>query len=239
MIRIILILALLLPISCGGSGSSDEGQPELLRIIHAATGFSDLEISVSQGSSSSSSSSTAREEKEDPVSLEASYGNVVDYFAVPEGTVEVHVRETDSVIPALELTPTIDSGLIQTLLLTETSDALTGTFITDDTLDTNNGQFRIRVVNGIGTEVDAYIGFPSADFSDASSLAAAVAFTTASTYIDIDDGQYVVYITRAGSSTIVAETPSTNFESGVRYSIVTFEDSDGGQPYSARVLRDR
>ena len=164
---------------------------------------------------------------------------MVDYFAIPEGAVDVRVREVNSVTPALELAPTIDSGLIQTLLLTETGGALTGTFITDDTLDTNDGQFRVRVVNGIGAAIDAYIGFPTADFGDASSLASAVAFTTASTYRNIDAGQYVVYLTTAGSTSVVAETASTNFEPGVRYSIMAFEDSDGGRPYSARVLRDR
>lgn len=228
-------------VGCGTSGSSDEGSPELLRVIHGATEFDDLEITVFQASSSSSSASSARyaEAKEDPISLTTDYAGVLDYFAIPEGDIEVQVRESDTVLPTLQLTPSIESGSVQTLLLTESSSVLTGTFITDDTLKTNEGQFRIRLVNAIGTDIDAYIGFPSASFSDASVFASAVAATGASSYQGIEEGEYNLYITRAGSSTVVAENENVILESGVRYSIVAFETEGGGQPYSLRVLRDR
>lgn len=221
----------LLPVAgCGGGGGGDELEPEFMRVIHGATDFEALEVSVLLEQSSSSSAPAAKEASDPRV---VPFGGVLDYFGVPEGAAIVRVRETDEVFPELELAQTIEPGSQQTLLLTTVDKALTGTFIADDTQDPQEGQFRIRVINATDRALDGHIAFAGADFDDASAFSEGTASGGASEYRGIDAGKYRLFITAEGSSEVLAEADDLELQEGRSYSLAIVGE------YQVRLLRDR
>ena len=221
----ILAVALLFFVSCGGGGSSGEDAPELLRFVNALVEEDSVQVTIGA---------------ENPEQVEINYGNDSGYLNAPEGDdIPLRVRKTGSVLPSISESLSIESGKSYSYYIVESEGEVVGTLVedTDDVEDTTIVNTRIFNAAVSDEAVDLYITFPGRGISDVEPVISGAAFNTISDLISFDAGSYKLSATRAGSKTVIASIAAAEFSGGGTYTLVLFEDQDGGSPYFLSLLK--
>ncbi len=223
--QIILLVISLFIFGCGsGGGGGGETNPENLRFFHAEpeTGAIDLSLNGEKAFSG------------------VDYGDVSSTVDVLEGTLPAEVKSELNVLPIVSKDLTIAAGKSYTLFFTQTAGAEDLILQEDTNTEPDEGEFRIRITNfapSRGT-VDVYIQRPGVSVKNQSPTLSALAYQAFSDYLGIDEGEFVIKYTGAGSKTVIRETEPITFSEGRTYTHVLLDREGGGSPLTSRLLLD-
>lgn len=216
--RIFLLLSLLLGTTtltgCGGSSSDDT----------SAT-YTSSYIQLYNGSANSTSTRLILTDSDDSSVLAgaATYTDATSLVTYTPATYDIKLSRLNSDgddISALETSITLRQSYKHLLLLTgdyNSPELLTLEFLRDDSL---TDTFKLYVVSLLPDDAyDVYLSKSDATFDDAT-LAATLNYSQISSVLEFDSGNYIIYVTAAGSRDILFQSSKYNFEYLTEYVLV-------------------
>ncbi|KUM54542.1 DUF4397 domain-containing protein [Rheinheimera sp. EpRS3] len=216
--RIFLLLSLLLGTTtltgCGGSSSDDT----------SAT-YTSSYIQLYNGSANSTSTRLILTDSDDSSVLAgaATYTDATSLVTYTPATYDIKLSRLNSDgddISALETSITLRQSYKHLLLLTgdyNSPELLTLEFLRDDSL---TDTFKLYVVSLLPDDAyDVYLSKSDTTFDDAT-LAATLNYSQVSSAVEFDSGNYIIYVTAAGSRDILFQSSKYNFEYLTEYVLV-------------------
>lgn len=216
--RIFLLFSLLLGTTtltgCGGSSSDDT----------SAT-YTSSYIQLYNGSANSTSTRLILTDSDDSSVLAgaATYTDATSLVTYTPATYDIKLSRLNSDgddISALETSITLRQSYKHLLLLTgdyNSPELLTLEFLRDDSL---TDTFKLYVVSLLPDDAyDVYLSKSDATFDDAT-LAATLNYSQFSSAVEFDSGNYIIYVTAAGSRDILFQSSKYNFEYLTEYVLV-------------------
>ncbi|WP_240223089.1 DUF4397 domain-containing protein [Rheinheimera hassiensis] len=216
--RIFLLFSLLLGTAtltgCGSSNSDDT----------SAT-YTSSYIQLYNGSANSTSTRLILTDSDDSSVLAgaATYTDATSLVTYTPATYDIKLSRLNSDgddISALETSITLRQSYKHLLLLTgdyNSPELLTLEFLRDDSL---TDTFKLYVVSLLPDDAyDVYLSKSDATFDDAT-LAATLNYSQISSVLEFDSGNYIIYVTAAGSRDILFQSSKYNFEYLTEYVLV-------------------
>lgn len=216
--RIFLLLPLLISTAtltaCGGSSSDDT----------SAT-YTSSYVQLYNGSANSTSTRLILTDSNDSSVLAgaATYADATSLATYTPATYDLKLSRLNSDsddISILETSITLRQSYKHLLLLAgdyNTPELLTLEFLRDDSL---TDTFRLYVVSLLPDDAyDVYLSKSDATFEDAT-LAATLNYSQISSAMEFDSGNYIIYVTAAGSHDILFQSSKYNFEYLTEYVVV-------------------
>ena len=160
------------------------------------------------------------------VITKAPYGSLTSYQTLAPGAYTLAMRPAGTpaaATPMLSSQVTVTAGSAYTVLATGTMGALTTSVITDDLTPPPADSSRIRLIQGSTKAQDltvTAVGGPT--------LAAGVAYGTATGYANVAQGRWTLEVTAADGSSAVASAPVVDLKAGSVNSLVIIDTSNGG-----------
>jgi Domain of unknown function (DUF4397) len=207
-----LALGVLLSTGCGGSSSSDTAQ---LRVFHAAAGVSAVNVLI-DGSI---------------VAGNLNYGAATNYLTVKAGSIHVQAAPASGGSPVLDQTISISASAHQTLVMTGSNSIV----LTDGGTTAVTGDGHVRVFNASNSmgPSDVYIVNPGTGLTGATPVTKNLAFGSGTGYQAIPLGNYEVFLTQPGTTTVNLATGPLNLgtSNSTNQTVVVFDASSGGFTY--------
>lgn len=165
------------------------------------------------------------------VSSGVGFGSASAYASASAGSHSLEVQSAGTTL--LNLSVSLNGGNNNTILATNSG----ATVFQDNKSAPSSGNFEIRVINAAQTlgTVDVYVVAPGTDISTVNPSATALAFQSASGYLTLAAGSFVVEFAQAGSKNVILATNSASFSSGQIRTVVSL---DGNGVFSTAVLSD-
>jgi len=159
------------------------------------------------------------------------FGSASAYASSSAGSHSLELQSAGTTL--LNLSVSLNGGNNNTILATNSG----ATVFQDNKSAPSSGNFEIRVINAaqsLGT-VDVYVVAPGTDISTVNPSATALAFQSASGYLTLAAGSFVVEFAQAGSKNVILATNPSSFSSGQVRTVVSL---DGNGVFTTAVLSD-
>ncbi|HZR64051.1 MAG TPA: DUF4397 domain-containing protein [Terriglobales bacterium] len=159
------------------------------------------------------------------------FGSASAFASSSAGSHSLELQSAETTL--LNLSVSLNGGNNNTILATNSG----ATVFQDNKSAPSSGNFEIRVINAaqsLGT-VDVYIVAPGTDISTVNPSATALAFQSASGYLTLAAGSFVVEFAQAASKNVILATNPSSFISGQIRTVVSL---DGNGVFSTAVLSD-
>ena len=159
------------------------------------------------------------------------FGSASAFASSSAGSHSLEIQSAGTTL--LNLSVSLNGGNNNTILATNSG----ATVFQDNKSAPSSGNFELRVINAaqsLGT-VDIYVVVPGTDISTVNPSATALAFQSASGYLTLAAGNFVVEFSQSGSKNVVLATNSSSFSSGQIRTIVSL---DGNGVFSTALLSD-
>lgn len=160
------------------------------------------------------------------VITKAPYGSLTPYQTLPPGEYTLAMRPAGTpatATPMLSSQVTVTAGSAYTVLATGTTGALTTSVVTDDLTPPPADSSRVRLIQGSTKAQDltvTAVGGPT--------LAAGVAYGTATGYANVAQGRWTLDVTAADGSSAVASAPVVDLKAGSVSSLLITDTTNGG-----------
>jgi Domain of unknown function (DUF4397) len=129
--------------------------------------------------------------------------------------------------PLLTITPTMLEGHFYTVIAANKASALEPVVIDEDNTEPAAGLLRLRVahVAPAAPAVDVYVVSPTTDINPASVAPAMsnLTYKTSSVFVDIAPADYVIYVTNAGSKTVLFKSGTNTLVAGANLTLVAVQ----------------
>lgn len=177
----------------------------------------------------------------DEVLADVSYRQFSGYLEVPSGTRNIKVNAANTTTTVINANPALVADAAYTIIATNVLASIEPLVLTDNLTAPAAGNIKLRLVHGapnVGA-VDIYVTAPGANLATATPTLTAVAFKTASAYLEVPAGAYQVRITPTGTKTVAIDTGSLTLTAGQIRTAIAVEAAGGGAPLAALLLPDR
>ncbi len=221
----LLYTLLVLSLFLTGCGSSSDNQVARLRFLHASPGSPALDIFVDSLI----------------VLTQFNYAEASTYLQIDEGTRQISVNSAGTTQPLIDLSLNLKDGTDYTLLIANSAPHVEGVLIEDSNVEPKFGEMKIRFVNSAPSapDLDVYITNQNDDLAGAISNFSNLSFGQSSEYQGLDEGEYRIRFTQAGTKTVLIDSGGIRFDAGQIRTLVALDSAGGGGPYRAILLADR
>jgi trimeric autotransporter adhesin len=220
---VVLCVATVLMIGCGGGGSSDTTQQ--LRVVMASPDAPPIDILI-DGTQ---------------VATSLAYTNSTGYLAVKTGQRRIQVVTVSNSTSIFDQTISISTSAKQTLFLIGPSAKIQSVLLTDGATNTTitTGDGKVRVVNASQTmgPADVYIVNAGTSLAGASPTFPNVAFGKATDYALQTIGDFQVFMTQPGTTTVLLNTGPLDLTQSQFKTVVALDELGGG--FNFIVLTDQ
>jgi hypothetical protein len=215
--RLALGLSILFSTGCGSSSTSNNtGQ---VRILEAAVGAPSVNILV-DGTT---------------VATNLGYGSATAYLTVKSGSRHVQAVPVGGGSPIFDQNLSLNSSGHQTVLLTGSSSSIQEVVLTDGGTTATTGDGHVRVFNASSTmgATDAYIVNAGTSIIGVQPVTPNLAFGADTGYQLVPVGNYEVFLTVPGTTSVNLATGPLNLATGTNsnQTVVAFDAAGGGFTY--------
>lgn len=161
------------------------------------------------------------------------YGSVSGYITVSSGSRHLQIEATGNSTPFVDQNISVSSGSYDTIL-----DSSNGSEVFTDSHSTpSSGNVSVRVINAstILGPVDVYV-VTSGNAMGSTPTFSSVAVSSASAYISVAGGSYIIYFTTPGTTNVLLSTGTLTLSSGQVRTVVAMDGQTGGD--TTTVLAD-
>lgn len=199
-----------------GGGGSDAR----IRLINAATGQAPISLFVDA----------------DAVTTQA-FGEASGYNSIDEGNREIRGVSQPTDQELFRFTSRFDNDIDYSLYTVVTASGVDPVLIVDENNRPDPGNFRIHAVHAAAgvSSVDIYVLREGVPLAGQSPTFSTLSYSQASGYDQIDQNKYVVYVTRAGTRTVIA-SETVDFEN---FEVWTAAVINNGSGVTLKLIRDR
>ncbi len=207
-----------------GSGGGGELQPERLRVVHAASEESMVDVYIDDLR----------------VVNDLPYGDASSYLEIEEGDRQIRFIDSGA-FDLIDETQTIEAGLDYTLFLIDDGGTLDELLITDDNTvpDTDQGRLRIGHLAPSLDNLDIYVTRPGVSLSDETPVVSGIEYKSFSAYLDVNVGEVQIRVTNNDSKRVLIDSGEINLTSGQVLSFLLLDEEGGGTPAETLLLVDR
>ncbi len=216
--------AVLLAAACGDDDDSTGPEGEArVRILHIAPELAEVDFLLDGNT----------------IEEDVPYGTATAYEDVGAGDRNVEVRPTGTATAVITGSVALADGESHTLIVAGPASDLQVEVLPDDLEAPDGGFAKIRLIHGAPSAgaVDVYVTEPGADLVFETPDMSTAEFGEVLDYTQIEEGEYQVRVTPAGSLVPVIDE-TTSLGSGDIRTAVVIESPGGGAPYGAVVFDD-
>lgn len=205
---------------CGSNSSSKTGQLRFMQASPSAPHVDVLIDNVKQGSN-------------------LAYGNATGYLTVKIGNRRLDAEPVNSTSPILDISVPITESGNTTVLLTGSTGNITSLSLTDGGTTSTTGDGYVRVVNASVSmgAADVYIVPAGSGINGVTPVATGLALNQSAGYHLTPAGNYEVFMTSPGTSSILLDSGPINLASGENWTFVALDGAGGGSSFS--LLKDQ
>ena len=205
---------------CGSSSSSKTGQ---LLFMQASPSAPHVDLLIDGATQASN----------------LTYGNATGYLSVKVGNRRLDAEPVNSTSPILDLSVPITENGNTTVLLTGSTGSIKSLTLTDGGTTSTTGEGYVRVVNASVSmgSADVYILAAGSGINAATPVATGLALNQSAGYHLTPAGNYEVFMTSPGTSSVLLDSGPINLASGENWTFVALDGAGGG--FSFSLLKDQ
>ena len=177
------------------------------------------------------------------------YGQYTDYSTIDYGSHNFQVVAPETAIPVINKNFSFGSDIYYSLFIlasgrrqaSNEQSVTTYIFRADPYIDTQSGQYKLRVANlaPVMQNSDVYITEVDSSIATRAPTFSGLSYKEFSNYFDLREGTVRVRVTASKSKEVVYDSGILNFPSGKVETLVIYDHFAGGFPLNGMVLEDR